>query len=289
MHLDSWDDLRFVLAVHEEGTLTAAASALGVDQTTVTRRLRTCEEQAGRKLFHRLRGGAELTPAGEAYARAAAAIRDQLFALEREVSAERQELGPVRLTISNTLAALWLDELVGFAKGREGLRLELIVDDSIRNLSRSEADVAVRWVEQPPEHLVGRKIGRMAHALYGAPELLNLSLSDLPWIGWEPDLKDSALERARRQYSPTQPFSLYANSLLILLEAARRGHTAITLSCAVGDADPGLVRLTRPVLSEKPLWLLTHPDLRQSPSVRVVMDFIASLVANDAMKLTGQP
>ncbi|MEM6957338.1 MAG: LysR family transcriptional regulator [Myxococcota bacterium] len=289
MDLDSWDDLRFVLAVHEEGTLTAAATALGVDQTTVTRRLRTFEERAGRKLFHRLRGGAELTQAGEAYARTASAIRDQLFALEREVSAEQYELGPVRLTISNTLAALWLDELVNFAKAHQGLELQLIVDDSIRSLSRSEADVALRWVDSPPEHLVGRKVGRIANALYGARELLDRPLSELPWIGWEPDLEESALERARSQYSPTQPFALYANSLLTLLEAARRGHTAITLSCAVGDADPNLVRLTRPVLSDKPLWLLTHPDLRQSPSVRLLMDFVASLVADNGTKLVGQP
>lgn len=288
MNLESWDDLRFVLAVVEHGTLTAAASALRVDQTTVTRRLRGCEERIGLKLFDRLRGGVQLTPAGEAFASAARAVEERLFSLEREVHSERAELGPVRFTLSNPLATLWLDDFVHFAKRHPELQLQLVVDDGVQNLSRGEADVALRRADEPPEHLVGRRVGRVADALYGAASLASRPLSELPWIGWEPGLEHSLLERARRQYSPTQPFALYANSLLALLTAARRGHTAITLACAVGDADPELVRLTKPVLSDRPLWLLTHPDLRRSPSVRLVMDFTAQLVQSHRAALIGE-
>ena len=109
-----------------------------------------------------------------------------------------------------------------------------------------------------------------------------------PWIGWEPALEGSALEVARQQYAPTQPFTLYADSLIVLLAAARRGHTALTLACAIGDADPGLVRLTAPVMSAKPLWILTHPDLRRSPSVRLVMGFLAEWIASQEDALLGR-
>lgn len=287
MTVESWDDLRLVLAVVEHGTLTATAQAIGVDQSTVTRRLRACEARCGIKLFDRVRGGVLLTPAGQAFARAAAEVEERLFALERELSSKSAELSPVRLTLSAPLAALWLDELVDLAKGQPLLRLELVVADDFRNLDRREADVALRRVDTPPEHLVGRRVSEVADALYGAPNLRTVPLDRLPWIGWEPDLPTSALEIARQEYAPDQPVTLYANSLVVLLEAARKGHTAVRLACVVGDADPGLVRLTEPVVSRSPLWVLTHPDLRQSPSVRLVMEYLVELVAAHQARLLG--
>ncbi len=288
MDFDSWDDFRFILAASNAGSLTAAASALGVDQSTVTRRLRACEQRAGTKLFHRLRGGVELTSTGKAFAKTAAQVEERLYALEREVSASSRELGPVRFTLPNALAALWIDDLVAFAKEQPGLQLELVVDDNVRDLDRREADVALRRVHLPPEHLVGRRLCQMADALYGAPMLRRRELDALPWIGWAPDLRESTLDAARRQFSPSQPFALYANSLLVLLEAARKGRTALNLPCIIGDAEPQLTRLTNPVLGEKPLWLLTHPDLHRSPSVRVVMDFVTRLIGEKKSALLGE-
>ncbi|MEM6293945.1 MAG: LysR family transcriptional regulator [Myxococcota bacterium] len=288
MALEDWDDLRLVLAVAAHKTLTATATVLGVDQSTVTRRLRACEDRCGVKLFDRLRGGIELTPAGKAFVRAASEVEERLFALERELSAETSELSPVRVTLSTPLAALWIDDFVQLARTRPELRLELEVGDAFRDLNRREADVALRRAKNPPEYLVGRRLSEMAEALYGAPGLLELPLDQLPWVGWEPDLEGSALEVARREFSPRQSFTLYANSLLVLLDAARKGHTAIRLACAIGDADPGLVRLTEPVMSDTPLWVLTHPDLRGSPSVKLVMEFITTLVKSNTDALLGR-
>ncbi|MEO0600684.1 MAG: LysR family transcriptional regulator [Myxococcota bacterium] len=288
MNVESWDDLRLVLAVVEHQTLAGTARALGVDPSTVTRRLRACEARSGLKLFDRLRGGVSLTPAGRAFARAAQEVEDRLFALERELSVAHIELSPVRVTLSAPLAALWIDELIELADRQPELRLELVVDDDFRDLDRREADVALRRARNPPDHLVGRRVSDVADALYGAPQLLDRPLDALPWIGWEPDLADSALELARQQYSPDQSFTLYANSLVVLLDAARKGHTAVKLACVVGDADPGLVRLTEPVVGDRPLWVLTHPDLRRSPSVRLVMDFVANLVTSRREALLGR-
>ena len=288
MDLPSWDDLRFILAVAEHGTLTAAATSLDVDQTTVTRRLRMCEARVGTPLFRRIRGGVSLTPTGEAFVRAAAEVEDRLFALQREVSSTSVGLGPVRLTLSPPLAMLWIDDLVEFARMHPKLRLELIVDDDFRNLDRREADVALRRTHEPPEHLVGRKLCPIADALYGAPSLADVPVDQLPWIGWEYGLDSSALEAARVQYSPSQSFTLYANSLLVLFAAAERGHTTVRLACAIGDANPRLVRLTEPAISNKNLWVLTHPESRRSPSVRLVMDFVARLVGKQKDALAGR-
>lgn len=289
MRLDSWDHLRFVLAVSQEGTLTGAAKALGVDQTTVTRRLREFERRLEMKLFEGLRGGVQLTPAGEAFANAAADVEERLLTLGRHVAASGGEVaGSIRLTISHLLAATWIDEFHRFSRRYPRLQLELVVDDGFRNLTRREADVALRRIAAPPEHLVGRKLSAVADAIYGASALQQCPIEELPWIGWAPGTAPSVLEEARAQYSPGQSFSMYASSMLVLMEAARRGHTALLLSCAVGDADPGLVRLTEPMLSDKPLWVLTHPDLRQSPRVRALVDHLADFVHSQRDALTGR-
>ncbi|MEM6532517.1 MAG: LysR family transcriptional regulator [Myxococcota bacterium] len=287
MNLESWDDLRFVLALAQHQTLTAAAAALGVDQSTVTRRLKACEDRLGIKLFNRLRNGRELTPAGAALSSAAADIEERLFALEREISSTHVEYSPVKLTLSQPLAALWIERFDTFAREHPQLELQLIVDNEYRNLDRREADVALRRAKSPPEHLVGRRLGEVADALYGAHTLMGRPLEELPWYGWERGLDDSLLERARQTYSPSQTFSLYANSFYILREAARRGLTALTLACVVGDADRELVRLTEPVVSESSLWILTHPDTRTSPSVRLVIDFVAGFIREQRPALLG--
>ncbi|MEM9194293.1 MAG: LysR family transcriptional regulator [Myxococcota bacterium] len=289
MALKSWDDLRFVLAVSREGTLTGAAKELGVDQTTVTRRLRSIERQIDMKLFDVLRGGVKLTPAGEALVDTAGDVEGRLLALGRLLDGSEQEpTGPIRLTLSHPLAATWVGPLRRFAEEHPRLELELVVDDDFRNLTRREADVALRRVASPPEHLVGRKLSRVADAVYGAPALKDRPLDELPWFGWSPETSGSILEDARRRYSPRRPFVMYATSMLVLLEAARRGETALVLSCVVGDTDPGLVRLSAPKLSDKPLWVLTHPDLRQSPRVRALMDYLSEFVMSQQDALVGR-
>jgi len=288
MALDSWDDLRFLLAVHRAGTLTGGAQALGVDPTTVSRRLRAFEDREGVELFDRLRGGVELTARGEAYAQTAADLEERVLALERRVSGTAAALeGSVRLTIPQILACAWIDELARFARAHPKLSLELVADERIRSLTRREADVALRYAKTPPEHLVGRKLGRPALAVYGAPAFRDVPVEELPWIGWEPGIgaAESILERFRRRFSPRGEYVIYATSMLVNLEAARRGVGVTVLTCLSGDVDPRLVRLTDPISEGIPLWVLTHPDLQHSARVRALVDHIVKMVADSRDRL----
>lgn len=289
MKLDSWDDLRVLLAVARAGSLTTGARALCVDQTTVTRRMKALEERQGIKIFHRMRGGVQLTQVGEAFVRAAMQLEERLLDLDLELSGSANELsGSVRLTLPHGFAYAWIEELADFARAHPSLQLELVVDDSFRSLTRREADVALRYARNPPDHLVGRKLGRVALAVYGAPELKGMPLEEVPWIGWEPGLVDSNTERFRRKYSPKGRYVLYANSMLVFRQAARKGRMAVLLSCLTGDAEPGLVRLTEPEVTEIPLWVLTHPDLQQSPRIRAVMDHVTEFVTAAEDRLLGR-
>lgn len=288
MDQDDWDDLRFLLAVDREGSLSGAATQLGVDHTTVSRRVRRLEERRGARLVERVRGGVTLTPLGEAFVAAAADIERRLHELDLTITGSASELkGSVRLTLPTSLAQHWIEELADFARAQPAVSLELIVDEELRSLNRREADVALRYTASPPEHLVGRRLGTVALAVYGSPELRGVPLGKLPWIGWEPGIETGMIERFRRRYSPDEPVVMYANSMAVVIEAARRAKMVTVLACVTGDADPALVRLTEPEDFGASLWVLTHPDLRHSPRIRAVMRHISTMVGNKKNALLG--
>ena len=136
--------------------------------------------------------------------------------------------------------------------------------------------------------MVGRKLARVALAVYGAPCMRDVPLSELPWVGWDSELQRGAIAEFRQRYSPNQDFEFYANSMMVVVEAARKAGVVTVLDCLTGDADPSLVRLTKPVVTDTPLWLLTHPDLQRSPRVRTLMDYVAGFVAASSARLLGE-
>lgn len=290
MRLESWDDLRLVLAVARGGTLTAAANRLGVDQTTVTRRLKALEAKLGMTLFDRMRGGVELSETGEAFVAAAEALETRVLELERTIEGGAELLtGRVRLTMGEYLIYAWLRPLTEFARQHPGLDLELVGGNEIRNLTRREADVAVRMTSAPSEHLVGRRITRVALGMYGHERYAGRGLGEVPWIGWDPD--DSALpmtERYRQELGGG-PYALFVNTYLLLLEATRQGAGVALLPCIVGDREPGLVRVGEVLEREESLWVLTHPDLRRSARIKAVMHFLGELVSAESDALLGRP
>ncbi len=290
MKLDDWDDLRFVLAVSRAGTLTEASRQLQVDQSTVTRRLKGLEERLGIALFEQLRRGVRLTAAGEAFARHAAEVEERTLALERELEGGRTDLvGTLRLTLPDHFAIVWLPDFRDWAAQHPRLELELIADHQVRNLSRREADVALRSSRAPAEHLIGRRLAKTAVAAYATPELAAMPLDELPWIDWSgADHPDSTTRRGRRRLGATGPFSLLINSYVLQMEGLRRGIGASVLPCICGDAEPGLVRLEDPQTIPEEIWLLTHPDLRRSPRVRALMDWLGGFVAAQQDALLGR-
>lgn len=292
MKLDDYNDLRFVLAAARAGTLTGAAGQLKVDQTTVTRRLRALEKRLGVKVFDRLRGGITLTPAGDSCVRAAEAFEQQIHDLERELSGEDPNLaGPLRLTLPELFASAWVDELAAFAEAHPTVRLEIVADNTIRSLSRGEADVAVRVIHTPAEHLVGRRLSGMALCIYAATALAETPVETIPWVEWDPaESEGSVIGRTREKLGATGPTRLYVNSYLVLLEAVRRGVGGCVLPCVLGDREPALARVTEPWRVEQSLWLLTHPDLKKSPRIRVLVDRLTDhLLAERPILEGGRP
>ena len=281
----AWDDLRLVLAVAEQGSLAAAARVLGVNHTTVLRRVNAVEAAQGVRLFERLPGGVALTAAGEEVRDAARAMAEAAAAIERRLAGRDLRLaGSLRVTTTDTLMAAVLPGILAdFRAAHPDVTVEVSTAHAVANLTRRDADVAIRPSRDPPEILVGRRVAGIAFARYAraadAPGWRGAA-ADPPWLGLDDSLAATALGRWLRGM-PGARVVLRADSLLALAQAAAAGLGVAPLPCYLGDATPGLARLDPAPLAEveSALWVLTHPDLRRTARVRAFTDFAARALA----------
>jgi DNA-binding transcriptional LysR family regulator len=277
-----WEDLRLVLALVRGGGLSGAARRLGVNHTTVLRRLNAAERRLGARLFERTPTGYLPTPAGEEIAEVAGRVEEEVLAVERRVSGRDVGLtGAVRCATVDSLAQFLLaPHLAAFAGAYPGIVVELMVSERVVNLTRRDADVALRPTNEPPENLVGRKLGTIAHAVYASVEYAeaNAHAGDLRqhcWLAFEEGLAHTTISRWMARHYPGAPVAFRANTLNTLFAAAKAGMGVTVLPCFMAEPDPALRRLT-PVIPDlrTDLWLLSHADTRRSARVRAFLDFI---------------
>jgi DNA-binding transcriptional LysR family regulator len=285
----AWDDFRLIKAIADVRSLPAAAALLGINHSTVFRRLGQIEEALGAKLFERHRSGYTLTTPGEEMVALAQRVDDDITAFTRKMAGrEIAPAGEVRVTTNDSLLIHLLTPLfVKFRKTYPDLRLDVVLANQELNLSKRDADVAIRATDNPPENLVGRRAATIAWALYGRaddfpdPEALDPeSLYDRDWVSLGDNLAMLKAVRFMREHVPPERIGYKVNTVLGLAEGVEQGLGIGHLPCFIGDARPGLVRIgpLNPDFSAG-LWLLTHSDLRQSPRVRVLLDFLAAEIA----------
>ena len=298
----SWDDLRVVAAVAEAGSLPAAASRLGLDHSTVFRRLGRIEAALGLVLFERRREGYAATPAGEEVVALARRLDEDVTAVTRRLAGRAPTpSGEVRVTTADSLLVHLMTPL--FARFRAQcpeVRLDVVVANQSLNLSKRDADVAIRAGDDPPPTLVGRRVARIAWALYGRRDATggaapaDTSDSDAamdaarPWVALGDDLSTMKVARFPAETEPPRRIVYRTNSVLALAEAVEAGIGIGHLPCFVGDVRPDLVRLAAPEPRfSADLWLLTHPDLRKAARVRALLDFLAEEIARHRPLIEG--
>jgi len=276
-----WDDYQYFLAVAGGGSVSAAARGLGQSHSTVLRRLDKLEAALDVRLFERFQTGYVLTPSGEELLSLLAPVAEGMQGIERKLSGQDAALqGTIRVTTTDTLMALLLPALSAFRRTYPGIQLQVTVNNSFLNLSRRDADVAVRPSNTPPDNLVGRKLGRVRTAPYAADAYLRRRG---PAGGWEdhdwvaPDDTLAHLRQARwlREHVPPERHAISVDSLLGMAAAVEAGLGAGMLLCLLADARPGLVRLADPDPAlDTDVWILTHPDLRRVNRIRVFTAFL---------------
>jgi DNA-binding transcriptional LysR family regulator len=290
--LANWDDLRVFLAVARAGSLSGAARGLGVNHSTVFRRIAGLEEMLEVRLFDRLPNGYALTPAGEETLRIVECIEADVATLDRTVTGQDLRLsGTVRITATDMLAFWLLPYHLGrFRAAYPGIELEVVVGNETLNLSRRETDIALRIGNTPPETLVGRKVGRLEFAVYGAPDYLaaqtDTDLAQHDWIGL--DNAHALLTRRFEKFFPGVRPAIRSNSVACAVHLAKAGLGLGLLPCTIADQKPGLVRFAEvPDNFNLDLWLLTHEDLRHTARIRAVLDFLTPALA-ESLKGVGK-
>ena len=281
-----WDDLRTFLAIARHGSLSAAARALGVRQTTIGRRLAALEGRAGARLLQKTPRGYVLTDAGEAVLGNVERIEAETLAVERRITGRDVRLeGTVRITSVESFAAeILMPILAGLRQRHPGIDIELVADVRNLSLTRREADVAVRMARLDQQDLTVRRIGVMAFGLYASPAYLETrgppdfagggdghdvilaqpDLKGMPELDW----LEAILPRAGR--------ALQSNSRYGHRAAAQAGMGIACLARYLGDGS-GLVQLAAPTLPPpRELWLAVHTDIRHMPRIRAVTDALAA-------------
>ena len=273
-----WDTVRVFLATMRTSSLRAAATTLGTTHPTVRRKLDQLELQLGVTLFENHPQGLRATAAAADLLGTAEAIEANVQALRRRAHAMSPTLdGTIRVSMPSLLAShLLMPDLEAFARRWPQVRLILEPSDTVVDLDRREADVAVRVLPlgQPPaNHLVGRKAGTVFAATYG---------SDHQWIGWWEDDR----EQARLADTPfsDRPVGMVVADVGLQLAACRAGMGLSELPCFL--AEPDLPRHTPPRPSHD-LWVLVHPDLRRAPRLRLFRDAMVEAIGGHRARLEG--
>lgn len=283
----NWDDLRYIRALGTAGTLAKAALVLGVHHSTVFRRMERIEAELAVRLFDRHRDGISLTPAGEEAVATAERLGVEVDALERHLAGrDTSPTGNVRLTTTDTLLEGVLGPLLAeFRRHYPGIQLEVAVGNPFLNLSRRDADIALRPTATPQETLVGRRIADVATAIYAAREYLAEApgtdrLDAHAWIAPDESLAHLKSVHWLRTQLPGVVPVLRCNSLTAMLAAVRSGVGLAALPCFMGDRACELVRVRDPLPEfTVGLWLLTHRDLRRVARVRAVLDYLYDALA----------
>lgn len=283
MHSMDWDDLRYVLAVSRDQSLSLAGSRLGVSHTTVGRRVRAIEDALGVRLFDRTPDAFVTTAAGQDIAEVAEKVEAEIHLLEgRVLGRDAQLQGRVRVATMDTLFRKFLPGFSSFMTRYPSVDLTVTSSDEEVSLLRREADVALRLTNKPPEYLVGRRVGRVSFCVFGERRLVerigaDAHYDEFPWLHWDERLDMRPIDEWLQKNAPkaTIVMRIGTSGGTALQETIATGIGVHFLATFDGDDDPRLARIGKPTTQfDRDIWLLTLPDLRNTNRIRAFMDHL---------------
>jgi len=283
-----WDDWRYFLTAARTGGAANAAEVLGVNQSTVSRRIGSLEETLGMRLFRRSSRGLTLREEGEALVPLAEEMERAALAMRGMADRRRDRVeGVVRLTTVEELASMVIVPFLAAFRQREpGIQLELLTDYRALDLAAGEADIALRLGRPTDEALYARKLGEFGFGVYAAESYLAgmsaAQLRDLRGLDWvvehegSPNMPDS---RWLAKNLPDLEPVLRCNRLETIIAAVLAGLGVALLPKAMARGRPGLARLpvdTSEVRGE--LWLAIPEALREQARIQAVTAFVVESV-----------
>lgn len=272
MNSKNWDDIRYVLAVAEYGSLNAAAKALGVTHVTVMRRVAAFEESHGLKVFNRNAGGYTVAPEAEPVLAVARNVEDAVLSVERTIRGTQDDLvGNVRIASTDTICQRLLPAAVGrISRIYPNLSITLLSANVYHDLARLAADIAIRPAQSLEVGLSGVVAGDLHFRVYSA----NPNTSR--WIGMKGGLLRSRPAEWISDNVPKERIVHEADSFLVLQELAASGGGMTFLPAFLGDADPRLQRVgAGPANLSVPIWIASQEEMFDNFRFRAVREVLA--------------
>ena len=289
-----WNDIPLLLAIVREGSLRAASKALGIDSSTVGRRLSAAEDRLGVQLFFHDLDGYHPTDAGLTIFQSAEEIERRILALFQEAGQTAGAVsGPVRITSVDAMLGDWLvPRLPSLLEDYPQLELKLIPENRKLSFSRGEADLALR-LSRPEDDvaILMRRVGVLGGAVFGHRKFANLNSTnwgDQPWLFYNDDLEEGSPMRWITSVAPNARVQMRSSSIPILLEGCKAGLGLALLPC-ISVAGSDLVELSNGDVPGLDIWLLSHRELASIKRFRVVADWLAAQIAADQTALAGAP
>lgn len=291
MHSIRWGDLQYVLAVANEGSLSAAARSLGVNHSTVLRRLDAFEYRHKLQVFHKLSTGYKLTVEGQKLLESALAVQNTVKELEHKIFGQEMKLeGTLRLTTTDALSRLILGKhLATFHQRYPKIQLELSLTSRQLDISHLDADVAIRPAVELPEDLIGTKLCKLAFGVYGAPDYIDSlqgkhPLESASWLVMHQGNASSQIS----ELISKEKIVVKADSFEPLLIAAENKLGLAYLPCFMGEGTGKLQKVNIEINHQSTdLWMMTHKDLENAARVKALFNFIQEAMRSDFNRLAG--
>ncbi len=280
-----WNGARAFLVTAEEGSLSAAARALGLSQPTLGRQVTALEESLGISLFERGKRGLELTPSGLELVQHVRAMGDGAASFSLAATGKSAAIeGKVCITASEAFAVFTLPGIVRALREEEPrIAVEIIASNQSSDLKRREADIAIRSYRPTQEGLVAKKIGDIEAYLYASEDYLASignpktpdGFTEATFIGFDRSQLLIDGYRSIGINTSSDNFALISENHLVHWELVRNAAGVGVMPAPIGDAEPGIVRILpdiEPLMTE--LWLVAHKELKTSRRVRYVFDYL---------------
>jgi DNA-binding transcriptional LysR family regulator len=290
-----WNDYRYFLAVARQGTLAGAARDLGVEHTTVSRRIAALEAALATKLFVRTRDGFVLTEGGrEALARVERAAAE-LEHLERDIGEANECRGTVRVTTSEGFAPYVIKSLVSLRERYPDILVEVHANNSVADLTRNEADLAIRVAPTPHKELLMRKVGSIGWGLYGSEAYFaragmpacTTDLAGHDMIGFDELRASIPGAQWLEAHAKKSRIVMRGNGIIAALNAAMSGLGLAIVPCFIAAGESSLRRVPGEPIGSRDVFVVVHPDVAKLARVRAVMDFFIDRIAADGPMLAG--
>ncbi|RZW08242.1 MAG: LysR family transcriptional regulator [Rhodobacteraceae bacterium] len=271
----NWDDLRFVLAVADHGSVARAARALSVNHATVLRRIAAFETRHGLKVFERTPNGYQISPERRALVEALREAQTAVGQVERLIDAERPGVAnAIRITSTDAFCHFVLPGIIAHVSRELTNPISLLSGNAHLDFARLQADITVRPAVALPEELAGEKVGAFRFGIYADDP------AQTGWLGLEGAIARSVAGKWQQKHFSAADIAIASDSFVALADLAAAGRGRTLLPAFVGDATPGLVLIDTPDdIPAVPVWVASHVDLLKSGRLKRTRTLLCNALA----------